>query len=490
MRIVELDGHGGPEVLQLGEAPVPSQGDTEILVRIAATSVTAGDVALRRQALGRFLLFWPVARLFFGIKNQRKKVLGHEFSGVVEARGASVRRFEVGDAVFGTTGFRGGAYAEYVCVDQDDVVCAKPENLSFEEAAVLPIGGQVALFFLKQAEIQPDDRVLIHGASGSIGTYAVQIAAHLGAHVTGVCSTPNLELVASLGAEQTIDDLHEEIDGSDKKYDVGKPAHPMHSRMEHLRISPMGHAGPQLYMDGEPRHSRLFPQESTVSPSPNARLVGLLVLPLLFIGPFALMWVPEQVHVAGDAAATAAALAAHADVFRLGLVGELAIAFTEVAMVIALYRLFRSGGEGLSQAAAVARGLMIALMGGSIVAGLTALAVLPAAPDLVLPLMEVRRAISATWEAFFALHLGLLAVVVHNSGLVPRAFGPMLFVAGAGYALNSLAVLAFPALIPTAAMVVGVTAMLGEVPLFLWLLVKGTSTPRAAAAVDGRRVAV
>lgn len=217
-----------------------------------------------------------------------------------------------------------------------------------------------------------------------------------------------------------------------------------------------------------------------MSTAPNARFVGLLILPLITIGPFALMWVPEQVHVVGDAAATAQALASHADLFRLGLLGELAIAFTEVAMVVALYRLFRRGGEGLSQAAAMARGLMVALMGGSIVAGLTALALLPTVPDLVLPLMEARRAIATAWEAFFALHLVLLAVVVQRSGLVPRLFGPMLFVAGAGYALNSLAVLAVPALGPVAAAVVAVTAMLGELPLFLWLLVKGSTTSRGA----------
>lgn len=224
-----------------------------------------------------------------------------------------------------------------------------------------------------------------------------------------------------------------------------------------------------------------------MSTSPSPRLVGLLVLPLVVVGPFALMWVPEQVHVAGDAAATAAALAAQTGLFRLGLLGELVIAATEVAMVVSLYRLFRSGGEGLSQAAAVARGLMVALMGGSIVAGLTALAVLPTAPELVLPLMEARAAISTTWEAFFALHLAFLAVVVHRSGRVPRAFGPMLMVAGAGYALNSLAELAVPSLVPVAAVVVGVTAMLGELPLFFWLLVKGTVAPPATAAIAPAR---
>lgn len=220
-----------------------------------------------------------------------------------------------------------------------------------------------------------------------------------------------------------------------------------------------------------------------MSDTPSPRLVGLLVLPLVALGPFALMWVPEQVHIVGDTAATAAALTANADLFRLGLVGELAIAVVEVAMVVGLYRLFRSGGEGLSQASALARAIMVALMGGSIVAGLTALAVVPSAPELVLPLMEVRRAIAAAWEAFFALHLGLLAVVVHRSGRVPRVFGPMLFIAGAGYALHSLAVLAVPALVPIAAGVVGVTAMLGELPLFGWLLVKGSPSTGVGAPI-------
>ena len=215
-----------------------------------------------------------------------------------------------------------------------------------------------------------------------------------------------------------------------------------------------------------------------MSARPSPRLVGLLVLPLLLLGPFSLMHVPDQVHVPADAAATAAALTTHAGLFRLGLLGELGIALTEVGMLVALHRLFRSGGEGLSQAAAVARGLMVALMGGSMVAGLSALALLPTAPELVLPLMEVRAAVTAVWESFFALHLGLLAVVVHRSGLLPRVFGPMLLVAGAGYALNSLAALGLPELRPTAEVVVGLTAMLGELPLFGWLLLRGDAALR------------
>ncbi len=211
-------------------------------------------------------------------------------------------------------------------------------------------------------------------------------------------------------------------------------------------------------------------------PNPRSvRLVGLLVLPLLFIGPFSLMWIPEHTLVSGDALATTQALQDHADLFRLGLLGEALIAFTEVGMVVALYQLFRQAGESLSIMAALARSIMVALMGTSIIAGITALSLGQATPDLVLALMEWRGAVQSVWETFFAMHLLLLAPLVYRSGLVPKLFGPLLFTAGLGYALNGLGGLALPAIAPITEQVVAVTAMLGEVPLFLWLLAKGVS---------------
>ncbi|MEZ4316686.1 MAG: DUF4386 domain-containing protein [Myxococcota bacterium] len=214
--------------------------------------------------------------------------------------------------------------------------------------------------------------------------------------------------------------------------------------------------------------------------SSSSRLAGLLVLPLLVLGPFCLVWIPSVVHVAGDPVATALAVIENAQVFRLGLLAEIAIAFTEVGMIVALHRLFGSAGPELSVAAALARFVMVALMGVSVVAGLVALHVAPASPELVEGLMVARASIQDVWEAFFALHLLLLAPLVGWSGRVPRVFGPMLVAAGLGYAANSLGVLVWPAASSWTETVVMVTSMLGEVPLFFWLLFKGVSTGTVA----------
>ena len=220
MKIVELEKHGNPDVLKIKEVKKPSPNDNEILVKIKATSVTSGDVALRKQSLIQFLLIWPIARLLFGIRNQRKKILGHEFSGIIELKGKNVVKFNIGDSVFGTTGFKGSAYAEYICLNKNSVISTKPDNLNFQESAVLPIGGICALDLLQKARIQKGDKVLIYGASGSIGTYAVQIAKYFDSYVTGVCSTSNVELVDSLGADKIIDYKEEDISKTDIKYDL------------------------------------------------------------------------------------------------------------------------------------------------------------------------------------------------------------------------------------------------------------------------------
>lgn len=200
MKAIVKTRSGPPEVLQLQEVekPVPEPG--EALVKIYAATVTRGDVVVR-QLPGLMLL---AMRLFMGMRN--KRIPGSELAGEVEAVGEAVSKFSPGDQVFGTTGLSGaGSYAEYVCLPEESALALKPSNLSFEEAAAVPVGSFTALYYLRQAEIQPGQKVLVYGASGSVGTYAVQLARHYGAQVAGVCSTKNLELVRSLGASHVID---------------------------------------------------------------------------------------------------------------------------------------------------------------------------------------------------------------------------------------------------------------------------------------------
>jgi NADPH:quinone reductase-like Zn-dependent oxidoreductase len=202
------------------DVPRPAVKKDEFLVKVLATTVTSGDVALRKQTYLQFLFLWPLARLFFGVKNQRKKILGHEFAGIIESVGDGTTRFKKGEAVFGTTGFKGGAHAEYISCPDSNIIASKPKNLSFEEAAALPIGGLCALHLLNKVHTQAGEKVLIYGASGSIGTYAVQLARHFKARVTGVCSSSNLELIKSMGADIVLDYSNNDISDTDEKYDV------------------------------------------------------------------------------------------------------------------------------------------------------------------------------------------------------------------------------------------------------------------------------
>lgn len=224
MKAMVYTEYGPPDVLQLKDVEKPAPKDKEVLVRVYASTVTSGVLWARSGKHPDSKLFTLALRLMFGIRRPRKTILGYEFSGEIESTGRDVRRFRTGDKVFGTTtGLMNGAYAEYVCIPeewQQGVIAEKPANLSYEEAAAVPIGGMTALHILRTGNIQKGQNVLVYGASGSVGTYAVQLASHFGAQVTGVCSTANLEMVRSLGAERVIDYTKEEFAGDGRIYDV------------------------------------------------------------------------------------------------------------------------------------------------------------------------------------------------------------------------------------------------------------------------------
>jgi NADPH:quinone reductase-like Zn-dependent oxidoreductase len=210
MRAVVYDNYGPPAVLRLEELERPVPNDDEVLVRIHATTVTRTDCGYR--AAHPFF-----GRVFTGLRRPKRRITGMELAGVVEAVGAAVDEFEVGDEVFG---IRGGANAEYVCVREQGALAHKPAGVSFEEAAAVSDGVIIALACLRKAGSLEGRRILVYGASGSIGTAAVQLAKHFGAHVTAVCNTKNLELVRSLGADVVIDYLREDFTKSGETYDV------------------------------------------------------------------------------------------------------------------------------------------------------------------------------------------------------------------------------------------------------------------------------
>lgn len=226
MKAVVYTEYGAPEVLHLKEVEKPTPQDNEIRVRVYATSVSFGDIIARKlgkMSPGEFYmpsLFWLFARIEFGFRKPKKGSLGSEFAGEVESVGTAVSRFKVGDPVFGYRGMHMGANAEYLCMAEDGMVAIKPANMSYEEAATVPGGALTALSLLRKANIQPGQKVLINGASGSIGSAALQLAKHYGAEVTGVCGTPRVEFVKALGADQVIDYTQEDFTRNGETYDL------------------------------------------------------------------------------------------------------------------------------------------------------------------------------------------------------------------------------------------------------------------------------
>ena len=216
MKAIVCAKYGAPEGLQLKEVVKPAPKDNQVLVKVFATTVTSGDAKLQHLSLPLRLVFRVVGA--GGIS--RNSIPGHELAGEITAVGQDVERFRVGDQVFASTGLKAGAHAEYVCLPEEAMATIKPNNLTYEQAAAVPVGGNTALHLLRQADMQCGQKALIYGASGSVGTYAVQLARHFGAEVTGVCSTPNLELVRSLGASHVIDYTKQDFAQDVQTYDL------------------------------------------------------------------------------------------------------------------------------------------------------------------------------------------------------------------------------------------------------------------------------
>ncbi|MFC6017092.1 NAD(P)-dependent alcohol dehydrogenase [Plantactinospora solaniradicis] len=277
MKAIFQDRYGSSDLLQLRDVDRPVAADNEVLVRVHAAAVNARDWHIMRgdPYLAR-LMFRPV----FGFGGPKTKIRGSDFAGRVEAVGSRVTRFRVGDEVYGDVGDGDGAFAEYVCAT-DDLLDHKPANLTFEQAAAIPLAGSTALMGLRRAGVQPGQQVLINGASGGVGTFAVQIARSLGAEVTGVCSTRNVDLVRSIGADHVVDYTREDFTHGNRRYDVLFDLVANRSLGEYRRVlTPTG----TLILSGGgvsgPRPRLFGPMGLTLSGMMRARFVRHRVLTL------------------------------------------------------------------------------------------------------------------------------------------------------------------------------------------------------------------
>ncbi|MCF6192876.1 MAG: NAD(P)-dependent alcohol dehydrogenase [Kangiellaceae bacterium] len=224
MKAVICTKYGSPEVLQIRQVEKPIPKNNEVLIKIYATTVHIGDTKIRsfKPGMGFFLdlLVKPMMRIMIGFRGPRKKILGMELAGKIETVGKNVTLFRQGDKVFASTELRFGTYAQYICLPENGLIAPLPTNATYEEASPVPNGALTALLLFKKGTIQKDQRVLVYGASGSVGTFAVQLAKYFETHVTGVCSTANLEMVKSLGADKVTDYTQENFTKNNVRYDI------------------------------------------------------------------------------------------------------------------------------------------------------------------------------------------------------------------------------------------------------------------------------